>query len=94
MSKNHEHCATSNNDAVFSSFVGCRAKGFLKDYRDGHENRYLVFDCGWALVFCGTGAYWSSPPDEVSRLIGRARAKLEQTQRDLSGVLALAGEPA
>ncbi len=91
MEKAHNHGTTSNTNEVFSTFIGCRAKGVLHFY-NGHNHRALVFDCGWGLVFCDTGAYWTMSPEEVQKELHHARKDLVNVKKELEGILALAGD--
>ncbi len=91
MGKSHNHGTTSSTDEVFRTFIGCKVKGLLHFY-NGWSHRVLVFECGWGLVFCSTGAYWAINPDDVQAHLRRSRQDLTNTQKELEGILALAGE--
>lgn len=87
----HNHGTTSNTDDVFSTFIGCKLKGVLH-YYDGRSHTILVFECGWGLVFCSTGAYWTMNPEDVQQQLSHARKDLSDTKKELEGILNLAGE--
>ncbi len=87
----HNHAIASNTDAVFSTFIGCTVKGVVHFY-DGRAQTVLVFECGWGLVFCDTGAYYTIRPEDVQGHIRHTKQRLEATTKELSGILSLAGE--
>ena len=93
----HKHNCTSNTHECFQTFSGCRVKGFLKDAFPVSDRglargtKTLVFECGWALTIANNGSFWVESPNDVQRAIGRVHVELEQAQRDIRDVLALAG---
>lgn len=90
----HKHSAASNTKEAWSTFIGCTVKGVLHGGLHGHAQdttTTLVFECGYGLTFCSTGAHWITQPDDVARAIRSKRDELNSRTRELQDVLALAG---
>jgi hypothetical protein len=87
----------SNTHDAFSDFIGQKVVGVLfnalpanrRDIASGTKT--LVFDDGRGLTFAGNGSFWIDSVEEVRRATDVRRRELEATQRELAGVLELAG---
>jgi hypothetical protein len=87
----------SNTHECFSEFVGQEVVGVLfgavpvgrKDIARGTKT--LVFEDGRGLTISSSGSYWIDSAEDVQRAIRATKKALEATQRDLAGVLDLAG---
>jgi len=89
----HNHGTTSNTDEVFRTFIGCEIKGLVREITfEGQHANILVFQCGWGLALNSNGSHWTVSPEEIQAHLNKAKDKLEDTQRELSSVLTLAGE--
>ena len=87
----HNHATTSNTEQVFRTFVGDTVKGVFRYYEE-QEFHVLIFECGWGLVFCSAGSYWTATPEEVERQLRNVRQELIEQTDALKNVLAIAGE--
>jgi hypothetical protein len=87
----------SNTRDCFREFVGKRVKGVLFDALPVNRvdlsagNKTLVFDDGRGLTFANNGSYWIDSADEVKRAIDLVKADLKKAQKEIKGVLSLAG---
>ncbi len=92
----HEHSCCSNNNGCFTTFIGCRVVGVLKnalplgraDLACG--NRTLVFECGWGLTIANNGSCWIESPSEIESAANKVADHLKETIAALKGVLQLA----
>ena len=87
----------SNTRECFSEFVGQEVIGVLFDAcppnrRDlASGTKTLVFTDGRGLTIASSGSYWIESMSDVARAIRYQKDKLDRTQADIAGVLALAG---
>jgi hypothetical protein len=90
----------SNTPECFTEFIGQRFVGVLHGAlpRGNQEvaagTKALIFEDGRALVFYSTGAYAVYSKEEVDWAVAATRRRIEASQAELAGVLALAGRPA
>ena len=88
--------AASNTRECFSEFVGQEVIGVLFDAcppnrRDiASGTKTLVFTDGRGLTIASNGSYWIESMSDVARAIRYQKDKLDRTQADIAGVLALA----
>ena len=95
MHKEHNHRTTSNTDEVFSTFIGCKDKGLVRNRSTtGGTVLILVFDCGWGLAVNDNGSHWTEEPEDVRIIIQRSKQSLAETKHELEQILTLAGEEA
>jgi hypothetical protein len=98
VSKKCNHAVPSNTHECFESFIGHTIKGLLfhalplgrRDLSCGSKT--FVFECGHGLTIGDNGSFWADSPQDITRAIEIVRDKLNQSQRNLKDVLALAGE--
>jgi len=87
----HNHGTTSNTDEVFRTFIGEKVKGILHGFGYGHSKVILVFDCGWGLCFNSNGSHWVENPSDIKSMTNRTKRDLADNNRELEGILHLAG---
>ena len=89
----------SNTKDCFREFIGQRVKGVLFDALPAGRGclaagtKSLIFDDGRALTIADNGSFWIDGPLEVDRAISKTKTDLENAQKELAGVLALASPP-
>lgn len=91
------HVPASNTPDCFSEFIGQKVVGALfnalpvnrKDLSRGTKT--LIFEDGRGLTISSIGTYWIENAEEITRAVRATERKLKATQRELAGVLDLAG---
>jgi hypothetical protein len=54
-------------------------------------NVTLVFASGWGITISSGGAYWVESPDQITRAVDIQRRQLDDAEREIRDLLALAG---
>lgn len=91
---------TANTRACFEEFIGQKMVGVLFDALPTNRRdiaagtKTLIFEDGRGLTISSTGTYWVESARDVKAAADRVRRKLEETERNLRGVLELAGAEA
>ena len=89
MKKEHNHDGvTSNTKTVFTTFIGCTVRGFLRE----DKADILVFECGYGLAINYNGAHWTVSKENVKMLIKKARNEHIKVKKELSEICKLAGD--
>jgi hypothetical protein len=87
----------SNTKDCFREFIGQKVKGCLFDALPvgradlNGGTKTLVFQDGRGLTFASNGSYWVDSADEVKRAIAVVKTELKAHQRELKGILSVAG---
>lgn len=87
----------SNTRDCFSEFIGQKVVGCLFDAlpvsrRDiASGTKTLVFEDGRGLTISSKGTFWIESKNEVDSAIRAKKQELAATQKEIAGVLELAG---
>lgn len=87
----------SNTNACFEDFIGQKVIGCLFNALPvsrgdiARGTKTLVFEDGRGLTIASNGAHWVESAEDVRRAVAVQESRLRATERQIKGVLDLAG---